>query len=60
MDRITAINKLDEFSKMGRAIFLLQDLEVIFADEPSRTLQKSIDRLVKAGLLLRITKGVYA
>ncbi|EYU14709.1 protein of unknown function (DUF4095) [Photorhabdus aegyptia] len=59
MDMLTAINKLDEFSKMGRAVFLLQDLEVIFADETSRTLQKSIDRLIKAGLLLRITKGVY-
>ncbi|KMJ45155.1 hypothetical protein AB204_10700 [Xenorhabdus khoisanae] len=59
MDRITAINKLDEFSKMGRAIFLLQDLKVIFAGKSSKTLQKSVARLVKTKLLLRITKGVY-
>ncbi|NHB95353.1 type IV toxin-antitoxin system AbiEi family antitoxin [Photorhabdus stackebrandtii] len=60
MDRITAINTLDKFSKMGKRIFLLRDLEVIFADDRPRTLQKSIDRLINAGLLVRITKGVYA
>ncbi|MBD2786396.1 hypothetical protein ID858_16290 [Xenorhabdus sp. DI] len=60
MDKITAIKTLDEFSKMGKNIFLLQDLAVIFADEAPRTLKKSIDRLIRAELLVRITKGVYA
>ncbi|AYA41985.1 hypothetical protein HZS38_16770 [Xenorhabdus nematophila] len=60
MDKITAIKTLDKFSKMGKNIFLLQDLEIIFADEAPRTLKKSIDRLIKAGLLVRITKGIYA
>ncbi|CDL82924.1 type IV toxin-antitoxin system AbiEi family antitoxin [Xenorhabdus szentirmaii] len=60
MDQITAIKTLDKFSKMGRNIFLLRDLEVIFADETPRTLKKSIDRLIKAGLLVLIIKGVYA
>ncbi|MEK9498469.1 hypothetical protein V2H77_18775 [Photorhabdus sp. P32] len=60
MDKVTAIKTLDEFSKMGKNIFLLRDLEVIFADETLRTLKKSVDRLIKAGLLVRITKGIYA
>ncbi|CDG18377.1 hypothetical protein [Xenorhabdus doucetiae] len=37
MDKITAIKTLDEFSKMGKNIFLLQNLAVIFADEAPRT-----------------------
>ncbi|WP_319926875.1 hypothetical protein [Xenorhabdus littoralis] len=45
---------------MGKNIFLLQDLAIIFADEAPRTLKKSIDRLIKADLLVRITKGIYA
>lgn len=51
MDRMTAIRTLDEFSKQGKNIFLSQDLETIFADESSRTLQKSLNHLVTSGIL---------
>ncbi|OTA19652.1 hypothetical protein Xbed_02154 [Xenorhabdus beddingii] len=59
MDKITAINRLDKFSEKGRYVFLFQDLETIFFDELTRTLRKSIERLVKAGLLARVARGVY-
>lgn len=56
---MTAIRILDEFSKQGKNIFISQDLETIFANESSRTLQKSLNRFVTSGILKRITKGVY-
>ncbi|EKT62232.1 type IV toxin-antitoxin system AbiEi family antitoxin [Providencia burhodogranariea] len=59
MDQITAIHTLDDFSKKGKNIFLTQDLATIFPNESPKTLQKSVDRLVAAGILKRAAKGVY-
>lgn len=60
MDKMTAINTLDKFSRLGKHIFLTQDLATLFPAESPRTLQKSVDRLVAAGILTRVAKGVYA
>ncbi|CAI0715404.1 type IV toxin-antitoxin system AbiEi family antitoxin [Serratia entomophila] len=59
MDKMTAINTLDKFSKMGKNIFLTQDLATLFPTESPRTLQKSVDRLIAAGILKRAAKGIY-
>ncbi|MGK0665974.1 type IV toxin-antitoxin system AbiEi family antitoxin [Serratia marcescens] len=60
MDKMTAINTLDKFSRLGKHIFLTQDLATLFPAESPKTLQKSVDRLVAASILKRVAKGVYA
>lgn len=58
MDKMTAINTLDKFSRLGKHIFLTQDLATLFPAESPKTLQKSVDRLVAASILKRVAKGL--
>ncbi|WP_114194637.1 type IV toxin-antitoxin system AbiEi family antitoxin [Edaphovirga cremea] len=59
MDKLTAINKLDEFSRNGRYVFHLRDFGKLFPDESDRALKASIQRLVANGILTRAVYGVY-
>jgi len=59
MDKLTAIDKLDEFSRNGRYVFHLRDFEKLFPDESDRALRSSIKRLVENGILTRAVYGVY-
>ncbi|MRT05148.1 type IV toxin-antitoxin system AbiEi family antitoxin [Ewingella americana] len=59
MDKLTAIAKLDEFSRNGRYVFQLRDFEKIFPEESPRALKESIKRLVDKQILTRAVQGVY-
>lgn len=59
MDKLTAITKLDEFSRNGRYVFHLHDFDKIFPDESPRGLKASLERLVRSKILTRAAQGVY-
>lgn len=59
MDKLTAINTLDNFSRHGRYVFHLNDLRYMFSDESERTLKASLKRLVETNILTRAAQGVY-
>lgn len=59
MDKLTAIAKLDEFSRNGRYVFQLHDFDKIFPDESPRALKGSLKRLVDSNILIRAVQGVY-
>lgn len=59
MDKITAVNTLDEFSRSGHYVSHLRDFEKLFPDESERALKASIKRLVDNDILTRAVYGVY-
>lgn len=59
INKITAINKLDEFSHNGRYVFHLRDFGKLFPEESDRALKASIQRLVANDILTRAVYGVY-
>lgn len=59
MELITAVNIFNKFSQKGKNIFLTKDLEMLFPDESTKTLQKSVDRLIANDVLQRASKGIY-
>lgn len=59
MDKLTAINTLDTFSRHGRYVFHINDLKYLFSDESDRTLKASLKRLVEANILTRAPKDSF-
>ncbi|MET3814334.1 hypothetical protein [Pantoea sp. UYEF8] len=59
MDKLAAINTLDQFSLQGRYVFHLNDLKNMFSGESERALKGSLKRLVDANILTRAVQGVY-
>lgn len=59
MNKLTAISKLDEFSRNGRYVFHLHDFDKIFPDESPRALKASLTRLVESHILTRAAQGIY-
>lgn len=54
-----AISRLNELDSKGRYVFLHRDLAKIFHEDSPRSLNDSLARLVKTGLLERPARGVY-
>lgn len=54
-----AIARLQHWASLGRVVFTRQDMATLFAPEPAKSLTKSLDRLVSAGVLVRACRGVY-
>lgn len=59
MDKETAIKRFSEWDDRGRYVFTLRDLAHIFPEDAPKTLQEGVARLVRAGLLQRVCRGVY-
>ena len=59
MNRIDLINHLAELER--RSVFVLskKDLEKLFPNEAEKAMEKSLQRMVKDGLLVKATRGVY-
>jgi len=56
---VGAIKILNEWDAKGRYVFLKRDLVKLFGDATGATLNKTLIRLVRAGVLLRAAWGVY-
>ncbi len=54
-----AIQTLSEWDRKGRCVHTLHDLAKLFPDDSRKTLQEGVNRLVRAGLLERVCRGVY-
>ncbi len=50
---------LHYWDNQGRVVFTRQDMATLFPQEGFKTLSKSLERLVRAGLLIRACRGVY-
>lgn len=59
MKKIDAIFALKQLESFGACVFTRHDLEKFFPEESEKAFEKSLQRLVKDGILQRITKGVY-
>ncbi len=54
-----AIRVFSELDQRGIYVFSKVDLEKIFPDEKEKTLEKSLQRLAREGILERVCKGYY-
>lgn len=59
MKQSDALKRLMELDRKGRHVYTTQDLATAFGGEQGRTLEATIQRLTKAGIIERATKGVY-
>ena len=59
MKQAHAIRQLAAHDRQGRQVFTHYDLATLFPEDNPRTLQASLDRLVKNGVLIRAVHGVY-
>lgn len=59
MKQELAITRLNELDSKGRYVFLHRDLSKIFHEDSARSLNDSLARFVKTGLLERVARGVY-
>lgn len=59
MEQKTALKLFHEWDLKGKYLYSLSDLRMLFRKESPKTLQESLKRLIKAGLLERIRKGLY-
>jgi predicted transcriptional regulator of viral defense system len=53
-----ALNVLVDWDRRGRCVFTKNDLAKLF-DERAELLSKTLERLVKKGILIRAARGVY-
>lgn len=59
MNKMHAIQVLSDFDRQGRFVFTKHDFAKLFPNEAMKTLEESLCRLVKAGILVRASRGVY-
>jgi len=58
MRTLDALNILTQWDKTGRHVFTKGDLAKLF-NESADSLNKTLERLVEAGILVRAARGVY-
>ena len=59
MKRLDLIKKLAPLERLGVYVLPKRDLKKVFSEEDERSLEKSLQRVVRDGLLVRAAKGVY-
>jgi hypothetical protein len=59
MDQMTAQQRLDAWDRQGRHVFTLGDLAKVFHEDNPKTLNASLSRLCRHGLLERVVRGIY-
>ena len=59
MNRIDLIHALANLDRHGVYVLLKRDIEKMFPDEGDKAMEKSLQRMVADGLLVRAAKGVY-
>lgn len=59
MNKVEAINKLAALDRVGVYVLTKSDLAKAFPAEKEKALEKSLQRLVRDGILQRVARGVY-
>lgn len=59
MKKTLAIKTFMHWDTKGRYVYTLGDLAKLFPEDNPRTLQEGVNRLVKAGILQRVNRGIY-
>jgi predicted transcriptional regulator of viral defense system len=59
MNKLEAIQVLRAFDQRGRYVFHKRDMTKLFPNDKQKALDEGLNRLVKAGLLKRVSRGVY-
>lgn len=59
MNKLQAIRVINDFDKQGRFVFSKRDFAKLFPNDKLKTFEESLNRLVKAGILVRACRGVY-
>src|SRR3990167_9094675 len=59
MKKMQAIQIIRDFDMKGRCVFSKHDLSKLFPEDNQKTLEEGLNRLVKAGLLVRACRGIY-
>lgn len=54
-----ALQRLTTMAGQDRVVFTTEDLSNLFFEDKPRTFQGTLKRLLSAGLLLRVTHGIY-
>src|SRR3989338_8207148 len=59
MKKMQAIQIIRDFDMKGRCVFSKHDLSKLFPEDNQKALEEGLNRLVKAGLLVRACRGIY-
>lgn len=59
MKRIDLINKLAELDRRGIYVLARRDVEKLFPEESTKSMEQSLKRMVNDGLLQRVARGLY-
>lgn len=59
MKRMALINSLSALEHRGVYVLTKKDMEKLFPSENEKTMEKSLQRMVKEGLLIKAARGVY-
>lgn len=59
MKRMDLIGRLAELERRGIFVLAKRDIEKLFPDEDEKSMEKSLQRMVKANLLVKAARGVY-
>lgn len=59
MKQLDAIQKFTHYDQQGRYVYTLADLKKIFYKDSPTALRAGINRLIKDGVLVRASKGVF-
>lgn len=59
MNKIDALKILKQWDRAGKYVFTKHDFNKLFANQRQKTIDESLNRLVKCGLLQRVCRGIY-
>ena len=59
MNSTSALRILSDWGQKGRVVFTTTDLRKLFPEDTDRAFRKGLDRLLKAGDLVRAANGVF-
>ena len=59
MKQLDLVKSLAQLEKKGVSVLAKRDIEKLFPAEQEKTMEKSLQRAVRDGILLRVAKGLY-
>lgn len=59
MKRMDLLKRLEELERRNVFVLSKKDMEKLFPEEDEKSMEKSLQRMVKGGLLVKAARGVY-